>query len=291
MSDKIAFNKALLWILVSTLLISGSAFMGWLYFLHIRERRLNDDQYRIAAIIQRTSQSNTLKSVYLAELLNLSLDRPSNLYQFNTKEAGQILIQNPLIESAVVKKILPGTLFISYEMRTPIAYIGDLANTGVDEQGYLFPFRPFFTPKRLPTIYLGLNKEQHVWGISLMDSPALTLAFTVLRKFNQLKLKNLELTQLDVSQAQSDSYGQRQIVLVLEEHSQIERFHYSKVFLRLNPDYFIDNLANFCTLHTNYLEKKIEKKKIEIKDNQSIIIDLRIPHLAFIKIIDFQHNK
>ncbi len=42
-------------------------------------------------------------------------------------------------------------------MRTPYAYIGEFANTAIDKEGYLFPFRPFFTPKNLPILYIGLN--------------------------------------------------------------------------------------------------------------------------------------
>ena len=98
-TTKMPFSRSLIWILVSTLLISGSAFMGWLYFLHVKERRLHDDQYRIVAIIQSTPQADALKTLYLAELLGLSLDRPINLYQFNAKEAAQTLLSHPLIKN------------------------------------------------------------------------------------------------------------------------------------------------------------------------------------------------
>lgn len=283
--SKMPFNRSLLWILVSTLLISGSAFMGWLYFLHIRERRLNDEQYRIVAIIQSTPQADALKTVYLAELLDLSLDRPINLYQFNSREAVQTLLRNPLIKAATVKKILPGTLFIYYQMRTPIAYVGDFANTVIDAEGYLFPFRPFFTPKRLPILYLGLNKEECKWGSCLNHSPSLEIAFSIMQQFDQLQLKNLNLKQLDVTQAQADSYGQRQVVLVLEEGEQAAiKSAYSLSFLRLSSDHYIQDLANFCTLQTAQLEKKEEpSSKSSAQNHQGMVIDLRIPHLAFIK--------
>ncbi len=282
--DKMPINRSLLWILVSILLISGSAFMGWLYFLHIRERRLNDDQYRIAAIIQSTAQADALKTVYLAELLDLSLDRPMNLYQFNVKEAAQTLLQSPLIKEASVKKILPGTLYIHYQMRTPIAYIGDFANTAIDEDGVIFPFHPFFTPKRLPTLYLGLDKEECQWGSSLKTSCALELAFSVLQQFEQLQLTSFQLKQIDVTKAQEDSYGERQVVLVLNEDSKTKRSTQSLLFLRLSCDRYPDDLANFRTLQAFLFEKK-EKKlpKTQTQNPQGVVVDLRIPHLAFIK--------
>lgn len=278
---KMPFSRALLWILVSTLLISGSAFTGWLYFLHVRERRLHDDQYHIVAIIQSTPQSDALKTVYLAELLNLSLDQPINLYQFNVQEAVHILLTHPLIKSASVKKILPGTLFIHYEMRTPIAYVGDFSNTMVDEEGYLFPFRPFFTPKRLPTLYLGLEKEECTWGSCLLETFSLKEAYFILRQFEQLQQDNLSIKQLDMSQVQADSYGQRQIVLLIEEHSSPSHPS-SEIYLRLSSDHYAQDLANFRTLQTSlFAKQEISLKKIP--QNHPIIVDLRIPHLAFIK--------
>lgn len=280
--NKMPFSRSLLWILVSTLFISGSAFMGWLYYLHIRERRLNDDQYRIAAIIQSTLQADALKTVYLAELLDLSLDRPINLYQFNAKEAMRTLLGNPLIKEATVKKILPGTLYIHYQMRVPLAYVGDFANTVLDEEGYLFPFRPFFTPKHLPTLYLGLGKEEECkWGSCLKNQFSLNLAFSVLQTFEQLRLDNLDIKQLDVSQAQADSYGQRQIVLVLEDKNQTQA---NSIFLRLSTDHYSQDLLNFRTLHASlFKEKEDLKVKAPKQNSQGMIIDLRIPHLAFIK--------
>lgn len=281
--DKMPFSRALLWILVSTLCISGSAFTGWLYFLHIRERRLHDDQYHIVAIIQSTPQADALKTVYLAELLNLSLDQPINLYQFNAKEAVQILLNQPLIKSASVKKILPGTLFIHYEMRTPIAYVGDFANTMVDEEGYLFPFYPFFTPKRLPTLYVGLEKEECKWGSCLLENFSLKLAFSILRQFEQLPQDHLSIKQLDVSQAQADSYGQRQIVLLIGENLSQSRSSDSGIYLRLSSDHYVQDLANFRTLQTSLFAKQESCLTKVTAQKQPLIIDLRIPHLAFIK--------
>ncbi len=219
--DKIPVSRALVRILVSTLLISGTAFMGWLYYLHIKNYRLSAEQYHIVAIIQSTPQTETLKTVYLAELLNLSLDKPVNLFRFSIKEAERQLLSSPLIQIATIKKILPGTLYIDYEMRVPVAYLGDYANTALDEEGSLFPYHPFFTPKRLPTLYFGLDQEQITWGSSLQGQTSFELAFAILQYLRQPGKEGFQeryyIKQLDLSQSQADSYGQRQIVVILEE--------------------------------------------------------------------------
>jgi hypothetical protein len=283
--SKMPLSRALLWILVSTLFISGSAFMGWLYFLHLKERRIHDEQYHIVAIIQSTPLADALKTVYLAEILDLSLDRPINLYQFNTSEAVQILLRHPLIKSATIKKILPGTLYIDYQMRVPVAYVGDLSNTAIDEEGYLLPFRPFFTPKRLPTLYLGLEKKECQWGNCLKNLPSLTLAFGLLEQFKELKEEKYNLKQVDVMQALADSYGQRQVILMVEECVQEDNSSAKRqIYLRLSSDHTEQDLTNFRTLMNVEFEKKdVLFAKANAQDHHPIIIDFRIPHLAFIK--------
>jgi len=270
-STKIPLSRSLLWILISTLFISGTALMGCLYYLHLRERRLQDEQYRIVSLVQTTAHTDRLKTSYLAELLELSLDRPLNLYQFNAKEAEKRLIASPLIKKSTVRKVRPGTLYIHYHLRQPIALIGDYTNTLIDQEGVIFPYRPFFTPKRLTTVYLGLPAEEYQWGDSLKKLETVKLAFQFIQQFNKLKLNQFFLKQLDMGLAEADSYGQRQIVAMLESLSD-----QGTIYLRLNPDDYLKNLRHFIILNQT-LNFNLEKKK------NVIMIDLRIPYLAFIK--------
>lgn len=276
MEDKMPVSRSILWILLSTLFISGSVLMGWLYYLHMRDMRLHDDQYRIVAIIQKCPQADVLKTVYLAELLGLSLDQPINLYQFNTKEATQTLLNHPLIKEATIKKILPGTLYIEYLIRTPVAFVGDFANTAVDEEGILFPFSPFFTPKRLPKIYFGLHGENCQWGSCLKSFPSFNTAFELIKQFTCIEQEHFELKTLDVTQIQADSYGVRESVMVLEKNNSPSP---TRIILRLSAEHTEQNLVNFRTLQAMLLERK--EKGFE--ENQSMIIDFRMQHLAFIK--------
>lgn len=286
-NEKIPLSKALLWILGSTLLLSGTAFMGWLYYLHIKERRFQDDQYQIVAIVQSNSQSDALKTTYLAEVLDLSLDKSVNLYQFNANDGAKTLLANPLIKEASIKKILPGTLLIHYQLRTPVAYLGDYANTVLDAEGVLFPFSPFFTPKRLPIIMLGNKGGEWRWGRSLKNELALQLAYSILEQFKQLKQERFRIKQLDVTQAEDDSYGQRQVVMILEENSQdwsSSTTPPALLYLRVNSDDASQALANFQTLQASLFDKHEESTvKEQSKDQRIMLIDLRIPHLAFIK--------
>lgn len=270
-------HRACLYILLSTLLISGSALMGWLYFQHLKERRHQDSQYQIIAIIQSPSEGDSLRSVYLAELLGLSLDRPVNLYQFNIKEAVDKLQSHPLIKKAAIKKILPGTLYIQYQMRKPVAYAGDFSNTFIDADGYLFPCRPFYTSKRLPTLFLGLQQKECSWGSCVKDELLVKAAFEMMDKFKGFKQELYYLKQLDLVNAISDSYGKKQIVLLLEPISKV--YQNLSIFVRLSPDHYLQDLANFTGLYSTLLAKNDPR----LAKEKEIVVDLRIPHLAFIK--------
>lgn len=261
-----------MWILLSVLLISGTALMGWLYYLHVKNLRVNDDQYRIVALIQKNSQNEYFKTMYLAELLNLSLDQPVNIYKFDEIEGEEKLRASPLIKRAEIKKIRPGTLYIDYQIRIPIAYLGNYTNAAFDNEGHLFPFRPFFTPKALPTINLSEFSEDPRWGMILSNNEEFGLALQVLEKLESVNQLGLQINKIDVSQAFVPSLGQRQIVVVLEEQekqSNKAQTHY----LRLDPINYVQNIHNYMTwrLHNKNSESEL------------VTVDLRIPQMALIK--------
>ncbi len=267
-NNEVPISRAILWILLSTLCISGTALMGWLYYLHARQLKLRDEQYNIVAIVQNNTQPDSLKTVYLAELLNLSLDRPLNLHEFDTDEAELKLLKDPLIKRATIKKIFPGTLYIDYMMRLPFFLVGDFTNTAIDEEGFLFPFQPFYTPKNIPRTFLGLNQNECQWGLCLTSHPSFQTATQLIHQFKKLE-EQFHLKHIDVSQANAEYFGKRQIVIVCEECGKaIPQF-----FLRLSTAQIEQELLNFLALQL-FLKK--DKTK-------NFTIDLRLEHLAFVK--------
>jgi len=281
-NKRISVGRAVMWILVSTLFFSGSAFMGWLYYLHIKGRKYHDDQYRIVALVQSTPQAGSLKTVYLAEVLGLSVDHPENLYQFDAHAATGAMLANPLIKDAVIRKILPGTLYVHYCLRVPCAVAADFTNTVIDDEGYLFPYKPFFTPKRLPSIALGIKESECKWGACVKDRLPVQLAFELISEFEKLEQDQFSLKHVDAVNANGGSYGRREIVLILEEkhpstQSQSPGSN-SEVYLRLGADHWARDLANFSVLQSALLKgMKAEEK------SSSMVIDFRVPHLAFLR--------
>lgn len=292
-NTKLPLRSAIFWILLATLIISGTATIGLIYYRYIKKQRFQQVQYNIVAIVQTTPDKERLKTIYLTELLNLSVDRPTNLFRFNAKEAHKTLMASPLITSARVKKILPGTVYIDYTLRKPLAYLLDYTNAVVDKEGIVFPFNPFFTPKKLPEILLGMTDQQSLaWGKPLGGIKCKLALYLIDLVSENCCTEYSFLTRVDVSQVLADSYGQRQIVISVEDHivKLIDNENTKKVIipqlLRLSVDHYRQELANYLLLrmllHEQALNVITEKSENVIR-NSPVIIDLRIPELAYIK--------
>lgn len=274
--------KALLTILISTLLISGSSALGLLYYQQIREKQRHDPAYNIVAIVQSTTDSEALKTAYLAELLNLSVDYPTNLYDFNVSDASALLLKSPVIDNVHVSKIFPGTIHVNYTLRHPIAFLADRTNTALDVEGVTFPFKPFFTPKKLPKIYLGGSLEESE-GMQ-QKNERLELALSLLNLSTTYCCdETLVLSQIDVSDAWAPGAGQRQIVLIFEERTATvvsgkPRSQSLMHTLRLPAINYHEQLANYLQLRS-YLNIS---NKTRFSEYKGLIIDLRLSELAFI---------
>ena len=62
--EQLPLSTALIWIFLSTCLISGTATLAWLYYVHLGRLRVQDDQYLIKAIVQTGPQREALRTAY-----------------------------------------------------------------------------------------------------------------------------------------------------------------------------------------------------------------------------------
>ena len=205
----------------------------WAWSKHTSDKIL-DEKHKIVSIIQTGPVKEALKTAYLAELLGLSIDHPTSLYAIDCAAAEKKLLSSPLIKTASVRKRPPNSLYIDYEVRKPIAMLSDYKNVAIDRDGYLFPFDPFFSPKQIPELYLGLppfgapedsmGRAGGEWLIPI-DNPFFSLAREVLQTlFDAPWREGFCLKCIDVSNALAPSLGQREIVLFTEEEVMTSTF-------------------------------------------------------------------
>lgn len=242
---------ALAWIIGSLLVIPGGVYKSVRAFGLKRATAAN----YLCRIVQTGPQKEALKTPYLAELICLSADRPVMFHQFDPILAQKRLSLSPVIKEAQVKIIKPDTVYIDYTVRQPVAWLYDFDNVALDEEGVPFPIVPFFSPKKLPEIYLGVKR--FAWNQPLNSSQ---LALKLLKTLLKLSLR---VQRIDMTCADATSLGQREVVVILEESG------FSK-FLRMTPKNFSHEIGNYLEL----------RKTLPLEPQ---VIDLRIPQLAFIE--------
>ena len=245
---------------------------------------------RVRSIVQTGPQREALKTEYLAEILGISADMPREASTLNLKQLRTRLLASPLISQASVSILKPNSLYIDYTVRQPIAYLADCENVAIDKEGYPLPFSPFFSPKNLPFIYLGLNsfgkkpqsedKPLLAWGHSLKGRD-LELAFNILSTVPE----DLHVMQIDTSRAFSESYGTREIVLRVEDALYFEKEQPILLprLLRLSPEGYAQQLSNYLKLRYQLLEEEKEAFSDDPLFKPPVrVIDLRIANLAFV---------
>jgi len=289
MSKKIPKSRAIFLIVFSTIIISGFNYIVISKVKTYRQTRFISEKYNIKSIYQNKKDIN-LDVDYLAELLDLSFDKPTNIFLFNEQEAIKKLLNSPLIVDSKVKKMKPDCVFVDYTLREPIAVLHDFENTLIDQDGFIFPKDPFFKSKNLCSIFLNLDEFK---GFEKIDSKEAKLAINILSKLKSSGFADLvRITLLDTSRAYLQSYGKREIVLQIDEVVKIDKdqkkteFIFPKI-LRLSNTNFLEQISNYASLRKKII-KDYENQASNFEATADVVrfspktIDLRISKLAFI---------
>lgn len=230
----------------------------------------------IHTIVQSSAEKNNLQTDFFAEILSLSQDASVSSKKFDIAKATHILKSFPIIKECNLY-LDRDTLYINYELRQPVAYLGNFYNVGIDKEGILFPIVPFASLKRLPLIYLhDTELPDTLWGTQIRNE-SMKLALEIVAHTSKIGFQEKFLVrQIDMSSLSFDSYGKREIVLVIElmeSHASKYLSAYSHI-LRLNPKKPLRGIDQYLILKKELVSTSLISKKI---------FDLRLPDLAFIR--------
>ena len=220
------------------------------YYKRVKQIRNNSV---ISKIIQTGFEKEALKTSDLAQILGLSIDVSHSVSSLNKKKLEKKLLNIPFIKDAEVKQKGNNALIVDYSVRKPVFLVLDGKNLAMDKDSYLFPVSPFFTPKNMPKLYLGLGELKEIWN-RRVDLPQVKKAFKILSLFNGDPLR---VKQVDVS-------NPTEVVVILNH---VQNLHY----LRLSSNNFEKELSHYQRLSSL------------LNPNEDCVIDLRVPDLAFIK--------
>jgi cell division septal protein FtsQ len=259
---KFTLFQSLCSIILSTLFITPTVYTVGRYFQKKWQEHRTSPDYCIQAILQTSSIKRPLNSAFFAERLGLSSDMPQNIYRFDRKLAEKKLLETAVIKKVKVRKQYPNTLYVEYEMRIPLAKLGEYENVAIDQGGVAFPLVPFFARRKIPEIYLG----EGVYSVSYnqpLRHPKLEAALAIIKALKEIvKEESVIIEKVDVSQIDSSSYGRREVVTVLKGDK-------GRHFLRLQMNNLDKELTNYLSL----------QNVLETGDK---VIDLRIDNIAYI---------
>lgn len=236
-----SLNRSLFYIVLSTVMISGTSWGAWAGWQYWQWKLENDSRYPVRAIMTKSLGGEPLRPSIVAEWLNLSVTKTMNLYRLNLNEAKKKIERQLPVKRAIVSRIPPSTLMVEIEMRRPIALVGERSNIGIDEEGNVFPLVPFYTPKKLPKIFVGHRNN-------------FPLVVAVLKSLDKRgELGNVEL--VDAEKANALSFGERELVILS-----------NGVFSRLDPAKWEDGLEKMFKL------KHIEAKILDLRIQDLVLV-------------------
>jgi len=265
MDEKLEGKVAFRYILRSTLVVWASIGVLFCVIHFLQSRRQADECYMITTIVSRSHTSDIVAPSVFAEFLDLSCDAPTNLYTFSPRGALSRLKALDAFSRVKVRRVRPGIVIIDYTLRTPLAKLADYENRAIDATGaHIFPLYPFFSPKKLPELYLGSSEPER-----------LKLALEVLGKAGEAICWPFRIKALDVS-GRFAGGANREIILSVEE----EKSQGAKTYvLRLDGKDWQDGLERFFAL-TPTLDS-LPKNGDDVAAPS--VIDLRVARIALFR--------
>jgi hypothetical protein len=199
------------------------------------------NEEKITQIYQLPLQKEALSCLYLAELLDLSFDKKINKEDFDLEKGLQKLLASPLIDHADLCFLKGGVLQVQYKHVTPFALLSDFNNAAIDSFGKIFPIKPFFSPKGLTKIFLGIENVQNSFTISdYKEKTKWDFAKNMLKQIYDLQIKG-DILLLDVSKVEEKSLGKNEVVLTL-------KYKERKDILRLTKRNYLNELKHYIIL-------------------------------------------
>lgn len=263
-------------VLSISLAITGFSFKAYQRWYINGVKIRTSPEFLITGIYQTGSKKEGISTNALAEMLDLSIDRPVHLLDFDEKKMEQKLMSTPIFKSVKITKRKPAAIMIDYDLREPIAICSDYLDAVIDDEGVIFPYRDFFTQKKLPTVYFGVAEEG--------DLQAKKEVFFRLLKTAKNKLEPIQfqVVMIDVSKLFADSFSKRELILKVEQEESSLPFTY---YLRMNGHDQEMLLSNFIVLFHKELK---QKQKLWLKLHPELappakIIDLRLDGMALIE--------
>jgi len=219
----------------------------------------------LTTLVQKTPTRTYLSPRFFSDYLSLSpKGQKITLSLLDVKKIEKKLAAFPLFAHIEAKISNSGELILSYELREPRFFLGDYSGLGLDKEGRIIPLQPFFSPKILPRVWLGLDKIDwnKAYGIEKAEAIALF--------FEMAPYRDFQLQSIDLSQLLHPIVAHHEIIVKVGHFGSL---HY----LRIHPQRIEQALKRYV--------KIFEEESLNNYSGSSFIFDARVKKFATLKVL------
>jgi hypothetical protein len=219
----------------------------------------------LTTLIQKTSFSTPISPRFFSDYLMLN---PSGKW-LEISKLDETKIENKLKEFPIFDKIQAhilstGELEIAYDLKKPQFLLADFTNLAIDPKGSIFPLRPFFPPKKIPQVYLGIQ------SIDWKSINNIKKALQIQKILDEILDDEIDIEMIDLSNQDHKVSSLKQIVVTLS-------YKGIKHYLRLSPDHLEKALLRYLTL---YKENDLNEFL-----SSNLVFDARFKKFATLKML------
>lgn len=225
---------------------------------------------RLTTLIQKTPTIQTLSPRFFSNYLGLNpCGKNIDIRKLDITKINKKLKQFPIFKNIHAEFTKDKELLLSYHLRNPCYLLKDYSNCAIDEEGYVIPLNPYYSPKKLPYLYIGIAE------LSWSQSYHIDLAHQVVDFFINHKIDQLSIAMIDLSRMRSNIKSHHEVIVTVEF---LDKVHY----LRLNPANIEKALTRYVSLF----------KETELRDKilGNAVFDARIQKFSTLKSVEKNVN-
>ncbi len=217
----------------------------------------------LKTIVQKTTTIESLSPRFFSDYLGLSpKGRSLQIQNLDIKKIQNKLTEFPIFEKVQSEFTPQGELLVSYELRRPAFLLHDFSNCGIDNLGFFIPMAPYYSPKKLTSIFLGIHHLEWNKAYNIKE------ALEILNFFSPYQSDDFNIKLIDLSHVKESIPARREIIVTIS-------FAKANHFLRLNPKHLQKALDRYVLL---FKEPKLQDQMI-----RDVVFDARISRFATLK--------
>jgi hypothetical protein len=220
----------------------------------------------LKTLVQKTSFSSPISPRFFSDYLHLCPKGKSlEISKLDEKKIEKKLREFPIFQKVQAHISSRGELEVAYDLKKPHFLLLDFSNLAIDPNGYVFPLKPFFSPKKLTQVYLGISQVD--WNHKNNVESALKIQSLLDENLQEL----VDIETIDLSGLKVQATSLKHIVVTIS-------YKNTKHYLRLSQEGLEKGVLCYISLFKeNNLNEFLQS---------NLIFDARFKKFATLKMVE-----